>query len=60
MRVQNVPPAEAVAQAIAHPEGPVVLVDVGDNIGGGTPGDGTVILAELLRQGADRGDDRGQ
>ncbi|MBA2521495.1 MAG: M81 family metallopeptidase, partial [Chloroflexia bacterium] len=52
MRVENVPPAQAVAAAIAYPEGPVVLVDVGDNIGGGTPGDGTVILGELLRQGA--------
>lgn len=52
MVVRNVPPAEAVAQAIAHPEGPVVLVDVGDNIGGGTPGDGTVLLAELLGQRA--------
>ncbi len=52
MRIENVPPAEAVAAAIARPEGPVVLVDVGDNIGGGTPGDGTVVLAELLRQGA--------
>ncbi|MGH2604021.1 MAG: M81 family metallopeptidase, partial [Dehalococcoidia bacterium] len=52
MRVENVPPARAVAAAIAHPEGPVVLVDVGDNIGGGTPGDGTVLRAELLRHGA--------
>ncbi|HEY8448144.1 MAG TPA: M81 family metallopeptidase [Thermomicrobiales bacterium] len=52
MIVRNVPPAEAVAQAIAYPEGPVILVDVGDNIGGGTPGDATVLLAELLRQGA--------
>jgi microcystin degradation protein MlrC len=52
MRIENVPPARAVAEAIAYPEGPVVLVDVSDNIGGGTPGDGTVILAELLRQGA--------
>lgn len=52
MVVVNRPPAEAVAEAIAHPEGPVVLVDVGDNIGGGTPGDGTVLLAELLAQGA--------
>jgi microcystin degradation protein MlrC len=50
--VQNVPPREAVAQAMANPEGPVVLVDVGDNIGGGSPGDGTVLLAELLVQGA--------
>lgn len=53
MRVANVEPAEAVAEAIAYPEGPVMLVDVGDNIGGGTPGDGTVLLAELLRQGAE-------
>lgn len=52
MVIANMPPTEAVAQAIAHPEGPVVLVDVGDNIGGGTTGDGTVILSELLRQGA--------
>ncbi|MGH2534230.1 MAG: M81 family metallopeptidase [Thermomicrobiales bacterium] len=52
MIVSNVPSAEAVAAAIAHPEGPVVLVDVGDNIGGGTPGDGTVLLAELLKQSA--------
>jgi microcystin degradation protein MlrC len=52
MRVANVDPADAVAEAIAQPDGPVMLVDVGDNIGGGTPGDGTVLLAELLRQGA--------
>ena len=52
MIVRNTPPAEAVAEAIAFPEGPVMLVDVGDNIGGGTPGDGTVLLAELLPQGA--------
>ncbi len=52
MVIRNVPPGEAVAAAIRHPERPVVLVDVGDNIGGGTPGDGTVLLAELLAQGA--------
>jgi len=52
MIIRNVPPADAVAEAIAYPEGPVMLVDVGDNIGGGTPGDGTVLLAELLRQDA--------
>src|SRR5215204_4171390 len=52
MVVANTPPAEAVAEAIAFPAGPVMLVDVGDNIGGGTPGDGTVLLAELLAQGA--------
>ena len=52
MLARNVPVAAAVAEAIAWPEHPVVLVDVGDNIGGGTPGDGTALLAELLRQGA--------
>jgi microcystin degradation protein MlrC len=30
---------------------PVVLVDCGDNVGGGSAGDGTVLLAEILRQG---------
>ncbi|MGA8103705.1 MAG: M81 family metallopeptidase [Candidatus Acidiferrales bacterium] len=43
-------PAEAVREAIAQPAGLTVLVDVGDNLGAGTPGDGTVLLAELLRQ----------
>jgi microcystin degradation protein MlrC len=52
MIVRNTPPAQAVAEAIAFPDGPVMLVDVGDNIGGGTPGDGTVLLAELLAQDA--------
>src|SRR5206468_10955115 len=52
MIARNTPPAEAVAEAIAYPEGPVMLIDVGDNIGGGTPGDATVLLAELLAQGA--------
>ncbi|MBM3947578.1 MAG: hypothetical protein FJ315_09330, partial [SAR202 cluster bacterium] len=46
--------AEAVRQALAAPpgEGPVVLADLADNVGGGAPGDGTVLLKELLRQGA--------
>jgi microcystin degradation protein MlrC len=52
MTVRNTPPAAAVAEAIAFPTGPVMLVDVGDNIGGGTPGDGTILLAELLAQEA--------
>lgn len=51
--VSNVDPSVAVAQAIESDERPTVLVDVGDNIGGGTPGDGTVILAELIRQNAE-------
>ena len=40
------------ARALASDEVPVVLVDLGDNIGGGSAGDGTVLLAELLRQRA--------
>lgn len=49
--VQNVPVAAAVARAAQAPAGPVILVDVADNVGAGTPGDGTEILAELQRQG---------
>ena len=49
----NVPdPASAVKMAVANGEGLTVLVDVGDNVGGGTPGDGTVLIAELLKQKA--------
>jgi microcystin degradation protein MlrC len=43
-------PAEAVRRAKAAPRGPVVLVDLGDNVGGGSAADGTVLLAEMLRQ----------
>ena len=44
--------ATAVREAIAQPHGLTILVDVGDNVGGGTPADGTVILSELLAQNA--------
>jgi microcystin degradation protein MlrC len=33
-------------------EGPIVLLDVGDNIGAGSSGDSTFLLAEAVRQGA--------
>ena len=52
MVVVYTPPSEAVTEAMAFNGKPVMLVDVGDNIGGGTPGDGTVLLRELLAQGA--------
>lgn len=42
---------EAVARAAAFPRGPVVLADMWDNPGGGTAGDATVVLAEILAQG---------
>lgn len=44
--------AHAVQQAISSDQHPVILVEMGDNIGGGSPGDSTFILAELLRQKA--------
>jgi microcystin degradation protein MlrC len=51
--VGNAPtPAEAVRRAADAHKGPIVLMDVGDNIGGGSPGDSTIIFAEVLRQGA--------
>lgn len=51
-RTDNVPVFEAVRRAIHATDGPVILVDVADNIGGGSPGDGTTILRELLDQRA--------
>ena len=44
--------ATAVRQAINAEKQPVILVEMGDNIGGGSPGDSTIILAELLKQKA--------
>jgi microcystin degradation protein MlrC len=46
-------PATGVRDAIASDEFPVVLMDTGDNIGGGSAGDGTFILAELVHQQAE-------
>jgi microcystin degradation protein MlrC len=47
--------ATAVAQALRAERRPVVLVETGDNVGGGSAGDSTIILAEMLRQGATGG-----
>ena len=44
--------AEAVAQAVQSEQHPVILVEMGDNIGGGSPGDSTFVLAALQRQRA--------
>jgi microcystin degradation protein MlrC len=44
-------PEQAMARAAASPAKPVVLMDVGDNIGGGSPGDSTVLLATAKEQG---------
>jgi microcystin degradation protein MlrC len=45
-------PEEAVRCALSEGAGLTVLADVSDNLGAGTPGDGTTLLFELLRQGA--------
>jgi microcystin degradation protein MlrC len=43
-----VSPELAVQRALAMPGRPIVLVDSADNIGGGTPGDGTDTLRAML------------
>lgn len=43
---------EAVVRAMAATAHPVVIADMWDNPGGGTAGDATVILKQLLAQGA--------
>jgi microcystin degradation protein MlrC len=45
--------SEAVSTAVSAVSHPVILADVGDNIGAGTPGDSTFILRELLAQKAE-------
>jgi microcystin degradation protein MlrC len=44
-------PSEAVRLAAQSHRTPVVLMDVGDNVGGGSPGDSTVLFAEIQRRG---------
>ncbi len=41
----------ALTRAAAAPAGPMVLFDVGDNVGGGSPGDSTLILHAARRLG---------
>jgi microcystin degradation protein MlrC len=48
-------PAAAVRYAGSKGKKPVVLMDVGDNVGGGSPGDSTTLFAELLRQNVPNG-----
>jgi microcystin degradation protein MlrC len=43
-------PEEAVRIAVQSENAPVALMDIGDNVGGGSPGDSTVLFAEILRQ----------
>lgn len=48
----GVPVEEALQRAMSAPRGPVVLLDVGDNVGGGSPADSTHVLAAAVRLGA--------
>jgi microcystin degradation protein MlrC len=50
MRLELPDAAEAVRRAMGSAKTPVVLVEMGDNIGGGSAGDSTFVLAELVRQ----------
>jgi microcystin degradation protein MlrC len=45
-------PREALDLALASERTPVLLIDLGDNIGGGSAGDGTVLLEEILHRRA--------
>jgi microcystin degradation protein MlrC len=49
---RGLPPEQAVREALASSLRPVILADAGDNVGGGTPGDGTVLLQALLAAGS--------
>lgn len=44
---------EAIHSAMAEPEGPIVLADIGDNPGGGSACDGTSLVWGLLDLGAE-------
>ena len=46
-----VQPAAAVMQASHPSQAQFILMDVGDNVGGGSAGDGTLLLHEVIRQG---------
>jgi microcystin degradation protein MlrC len=46
--VADMPVADALEKAAAHSNGPVILAEPSDNIGGGAPGDGTGLLRALL------------
>ena len=46
------PVAQCVTSAMSSTEFPVVIVEPADNVGGGSAGDGTGVLVELLKQSA--------
>ncbi|MBM3785427.1 MAG: M81 family metallopeptidase [Acidobacteria bacterium] len=53
LKVNAPDPATAVRNAMRAAKFPVALMDTGDNIGGGSAGDSTFLLDELLKQRAE-------
>lgn len=51
LRATSLSAEEAVAQALAAPQKPVVINETSDNCGGGSPGDGTHLLRALWKAG---------
>ncbi|MPY82999.1 MAG: hypothetical protein GEV00_06670 [Actinophytocola sp.] len=51
LQAQGLTVDEALDATAREPAGTVVLLDVGDNIGGGAPGDSTVLLAAAQQRG---------
>ena len=49
--VKPTPLREALRHVKAACEGPIVMADIGDNPGGGTPEDGTIVLKAILEEG---------
>ncbi|VTR98607.1 M81 family metallopeptidase [Tuwongella immobilis] len=49
-RGQYLSPADAFREAASVEHGPVTLLDMGDNVGGGSSADGTILAHEALRQ----------
>ena len=46
-------PLEKVLERLRNSEGPIVLAEPSDNIGGGAPGDGTVVLRAFIEHAID-------
>lgn len=51
-RDSGLPVSETVQRALRAERHPVILADIGDNVGGGSPGDGTVLLRALIEADA--------
>ena len=51
LRSTRPPVEEVLARALAQPEHPVILVDAGDNPGGGAAGDNVDVIRQLLAHG---------